>query len=32
VWQFVHDDDPAVFDRYVADTTRRFLEEDAPPP
>lgn len=32
VWQFVHDDDPAVFDKYVADTTHRFLEEDAPPP
>ena len=32
VWQFVHDDNPAVFDRYVTDTTRRFLEEDSPPP
>jgi len=32
VWQFVHDDDPAVFDGYVAEKTRAFMEEDTPSP
>jgi hypothetical protein len=32
VWQLVYEDDPNLFDRYVADTTRTFMEEKLPPP
>ncbi len=31
VWQLVHDDDPAVFDKYIAEKTRAFMEGDSPP-
>lgn len=32
VWQLVYDDDPAVFDRYIAEKTRAFMEEGGPSP